>query len=101
MLMMLPTRTVLIEVMAGYVTSLDDPCYEIAISDSDDMREYVERAMSKSNFLSDVTVGDADHLVTLSTCAYAFEQARYVLIGKLTTAWEAEPVPVASEQPLP
>lgn len=81
----------LIEIFAGYVTDGQDHCYDIAISDEDDMREFVVAAGEKSNFDAYVEIDcSRDHLVTLSTCAYNFENARYVVIGRLVTMWEKE-----------
>ena len=52
-----------------------------------------------------VLLGHAkDHMVTLSTCAYNFENARYVVLGRLDLAWERYPVlpaPVPTATPLP
>ena len=81
----------LIEVFAGYVTDGRDHCYDIDLFDEDDMGEFVAAAREKSNFDAHVEIDCArDHLVTLSTCAYNFENARYVVIGRLVTMWEGE-----------
>ncbi|MBQ7139099.1 MAG: class B sortase [Clostridia bacterium] len=81
----------LIEVFAGYVTDGRDHCYDIALSDEGDMGEFVAAAKEKSNFDAHVEIDCArDHLVTLSTCAYNFENARYVVIGRLVTMWEGK-----------
>lgn len=79
----------LLEFFAGYTTRHDDHCYDIAISDEEDMAAFVEEALRKSDFASDVRIWPTDRLVTLSTCAYAFENARYILIGKIVPVWEA------------
>ncbi len=82
-----------VEVFAGYVTDGSDHCYDIAISDEEDMREFIQSAEKKSDFDSHVKVNcRKDHMVTLSTCAYNFENARYVVIGRLDLAWERNPV---------
>lgn len=73
----------LAEIFAGYTTSDSDHCYDIAISDADDMLEFVETARDKSDFISAVEILPVDRLVTLSTCAYAFEDARYIAIARL------------------
>ena len=83
MLIVTPEKRYLLELFAGYTTSKSDHCYDIAISDADDMAAFVEEARSKSNFTSGVEIASGDHLVTLSTCAYAFENARYIAIGRL------------------
>lgn len=82
-----------IEVFAGYVTDGSDHCYDIAISDAQDMQRFVEAAEKKSDFDSHVEIDcGGDHLVTLSTCAYNFENARYIVIGRLDLAWERNPL---------
>lgn len=75
----------LVEVFAAYVTDGKDICYDIALSDEADMRALVEHALDKSDFNAHVTVDpSADRLVTLSTCTYVFDNARYVVLGRLT-----------------
>ena len=74
----------LLQLFAGYTTSKHDHCYDIAISDAEDMRAFVAEALSKSDFAAPIEILPSDHLVTLSTCAYAFENARYITIGKLS-----------------
>ena len=50
----------------------------------EDVLATVRQAMADSTFTSDVEVKLGDRFVTLSTCSYEFENARYVLIGRLT-----------------
>lgn len=95
MLIVTPEKRYVLELLAGYTTSKRDHCYDIAISDESDMAAFVEEARAKSNFLSAVEVRPGDHLVTLSTCAYAFENARYIAIGRLN---EVEPLAVPIEE---
>ncbi|MBQ3155662.1 MAG: class B sortase [Clostridia bacterium] len=78
----------LVEIFAGYVTDSRDHCYDIALSDEADMRAFVEAAQEKSDFNAHVEVDcRRDRLVTLSTCAYNFEKARCVVIGRLSRVW--------------
>lgn len=100
MLILTPEAHYLVELIAGYTTDSSDHCYDIALSDFRDMNYYLTKARQKSDFDSAVTVIEGDRLVTLSTCAYAFENARYIAIGKLTQLWEyAEPVAAPVLQP--
>ena len=79
----------LVELFAGYVTDKRDHCYDIALSDEGHMREFVDKAVRKSNFVSHVEINcRSDHLITLSTCAYNFDNARYVVLGRLDLVWE-------------
>ena len=70
MLMMTPDEIFLLEIFAGYTTSDKDHCYDIAISDEEDMAAFVDEAVRKSDFVSGVQVQTTDRLVTLSTCAW-------------------------------
>ena len=81
----------MIEIFSGYVTDSRDHCYDLAISDEADMVAFVEKAERKSNFDAYVDIDcRKDRLVTLSTCAYNFENARYVAIGRLDLAWKKD-----------
>ena len=84
-------KILLLQVFAGYTTSADDPCYDIAISDEKEMAYFISQAGWKSDFRSGVKMKNTDRLVTLSTCAYAFQNARYILMGKIVPVWQAEP----------
>jgi len=90
MLMMSPKEIFLLQIFAGYTTSDKDHCYDIAISDEEDMAAFIGEALQKSDFDSGVQVDTVDRLVTLSTCAYAFDDARYILIGRIVPVWDIE-----------
>lgn len=78
----------LVELFSAYVTDSGDHCYDIAISDEADMRRFVEKAIDKSDFDAHVEIDcKQDHLVTMSTCAYHFDNARYIAIGRLDVCW--------------
>ena len=83
MLVIARDETYLVEVLAGYTTSKKDHCYDIAISDESDKQAFIDEAKSKSDFQASVEIDPGDNLITLSTCAYAFENARYIVIGRL------------------
>jgi len=91
MILMSPKEIAVLELFAGYTTSEKDHCYDIAITDEEDMRIFLDEAMRKTEFISGVQVQTFDRLVTLSTCAYAFENARYILLGRIVSVWN-EPI---------
>lgn len=96
MVAVLAKEIYVIEIFSGYVTDSRDHCYDLAISAEEDMRSFVERAERKSNFDAHVDINcRKDRLVTLSTCAYNFENARYVAIGRLDLAWKKDVYPKA------
>ena len=73
-----------IELFAGYTTTADSGAYMISLSMREEKIEWLKEMFHSSDFFADVTVSALDHIVTFSTCAYDFQDARYVLHGKLT-----------------
>lgn len=90
MLLMSAEGVRLVEIFAAYTTSSKDHCYDIAISDDEDMQAFLDTAMKKSNIDTAVDVVTSDHLITMSTCAYSFDNARFIAIGRLEDVWMAE-----------
>lgn len=68
-----------LELIAGKTVHADD---QIMYSTNLTVEEAQER-MENSDFQADVTLDPQDHFVTLSTCAYSFHGARYVVTGVL------------------
>ena len=71
-----------IELFAGYITSSESDIYNFPKS-SDTNEKLIKMAKGKSTFKSDVEVNSYDKIITLSTCSYDYEDARYVLFGVL------------------
>lgn len=68
-----------IKLVAGYTASLEDDIYNL----NEINQEQKEKLLQKSDFKSDVNINQNDKLITLSTCSYEYEDARYILIGIL------------------
>jgi len=47
------------------------------------MVEILNDSMRKTNFVSKVKLQEARHFLTLSTCSYEYDDARYILVGVL------------------
>ena len=90
MLLISGRETAVLELFAGCTASKRDLCYEIALSDGDDLLALAAALREKSDFASGVEIRPGDRLVTLSTCAYAFEGARYIAVGRIRSAWTVE-----------
>lgn len=45
--------------------------------------EFLHRARSRSCFTTDVEVGYGDRILMLSTCAYSYENERFLVVGKI------------------
>lgn len=71
-----------LELIVGYTTDTSDQLY-ILPATKEKRDEIINNAYRKSTFVSDIFLRDEDRLVTLSTCSYDYDNARYVVIGRL------------------
>ena len=71
-----------VELFAGYVTQATSDAYVFA-EDGEQIPELGAQAMRQSTFEAEVDIQPGDRILTLSTCSYEFQDARYVLQGKL------------------
>ena len=79
-----PAQNYKLEVFACFVTGGDSDVYAFNFSSRSQFADFIERARSRSNFdAPDVEVTTEDHLVTLSTCSYEYDDARYVVMCKV------------------
>lgn len=77
-----PEQNYRIELLAGSVVSHNDKIYQTS-PDSDLFQNYIEELCMKSTFKSKNVYEYGDNVVTLSTCSYEYDDARYVVIGKI------------------
>lgn len=78
-----PTQNYRLDVFAMFVTGGDSDVYAFNFSTRDQFQEFINRMRSRSNFDTDVQVSSSDHIMTLSTCTYEYEDARYVVLCKI------------------
>jgi sortase B len=71
---------------------------EFNFNNEEDFQKYVESFRERSTFKSDVQVQPGDKLISLCTCAYVFDNARYLLMGRLVPLYANED---AAQQPAP
>lgn len=67
----------------------DSQVYLTNFHDKDDIREYIDYVKSAADYVTDVKVTPEDRIVLLSTCAYEYQNARYMVIGKMVP-WEKQ-----------
>ncbi len=72
-----------VELFSGYVTGAASEAYRKTFATEEDFAQYLLDVREKSDFESDIQVTAQDRIVTLSTCTYEFNNARYVVHGKL------------------
>ncbi len=77
-----PDQNYRIDLVGGYTTTGDSDAYRIP-EDQEERDELIKKAKSRSSFSANVDVLGEDRLITLSTCVYEYDDARYVLVGAL------------------
>lgn len=77
-----PSGNYKIELCAGLVVKRDALIY-VPNPDEKEFAEFLSNAKKKSTFSSEVEITENDTLITLSTCSYEYNHARYIVIGKL------------------
>lgn len=80
-LLMTPEQNIRVEIFAGYVANVEDNAWEIAMDSDVEFENWLEEAKARSCFKSEVAPAVTDRIVTLSTCSYEFDNARFVLLG--------------------
>ncbi len=81
-LLMTPDRNYKIEFFSGYVTAPQDDAWDIGFTESE-FEVWLQNTVDRSCFTSEVIPDITDHILTLSTCSYEFDDARFVLVGVL------------------
>ena len=71
-----------LELFAGLVIKRDDRIYNPKLNE-EEFSELLNDYRAKSTFKSNVELEYNDTIVTLSTCSYEFDNARYIVIGRL------------------
>lgn len=71
-----------LDIFSAYETKDNDKVYSTGYN-LEDYSDFISYAFSKSLVKADVSVAADDKIVTLSTCAYSSNDARFVVIAKL------------------
>ena len=74
-----------IELFSGYVTESGSSAYTMNFGTAKERVEWLKEICSKSDFTAHaMTISTTDRIITLSTCAYDFQNARYVVHGRMS-----------------
>lgn len=86
-----PTGKYHLQVFSSYITSATSDAYRYMFGSSVDKSNFIAAAKQQSKISADnVTVTADDNIVTLSTCAYDYDEARYVVICKMVPWTKSE-----------
>ena len=66
------------------MANVEEDAWQLDFSDSKEFDNWVKNQKNLSAFKSDIEPKYGDKIFTLSTCSYEFDDARFVLSGKLT-----------------
>nr|WP_297864099.1 class B sortase [uncultured Acetatifactor sp.] len=83
MLLMTPESNYTVEFFAGYVADVEDDAWEIGFVSEEAFSDWIAQSIAKSCISADIVPSPADRILTLSTCSYEFDDARFVLLGIL------------------
>lgn len=85
-----PDGDYLVELICGTDESGYDEFVSFQFQSDEEFMGYVDALRARSTFQSDVKVQPGDKLISLCTCAYVFDNARYMLVGRLVELYETE-----------
>lgn len=86
-----PTGKYHLMVFSSYITSATSDAYRYAFSNNVDKSNFIAKAKQASEISADnVTITADDNIVTLSTCAYDYDEARYVVVCKVVPWTKSE-----------
>ncbi len=82
-LIMTPDGNYKLEFFAGYVIDMNSQAWKMEFASDEEYAQWQQDAVSKSTFTGVAEPTPQDRVVTLSTCTYEYNDARYVLVGIL------------------
>jgi len=80
-----PSGNYCVEIFAAFTTAAGSEAYRFEFSGLPDIQNWIEWIRRESVIKPDIELFPGDHFLTLSTCAYSYEDARSVLIGRFRT----------------
>lgn len=85
-----PEGDYLIELICGTVEDGNYDFVQFAFVDEEAFTEYIAAQRSRSTFQSNVELSPGDRIVSLCTCSYEWNNARYMIIGRLVPLYQTQ-----------
>lgn len=76
----------------------DSQIYVTNIHDKAEREDYMRLVEDLADYTTDVKVSAEDRLVVLSTCAYEYQDARYMVVGKMVP-WDGQKIEMSYDEP--
>ena len=83
MMLLTPDGNYTVEFFSGYISTLDTDAWQLEFESEEAYKVWLEHAVSRSVFHSDVVPTVEDRVLTLSTCSDSAAKTRFVLLGVL------------------
>ncbi len=74
-----PDSNYLVRIFSAYTETTQSSIY----TETNLNQDLIDQVQRKSNFQCDIQVTENDKIIILSTCSYDYDEARYVVFGKL------------------
>lgn len=78
-----PEKTYTVELFSGYIVNTHEFEAKTEFKDDVEYIAYINKVIGKSLFKTNVTVKPSERLITLYTCTYEYDEARFILTGVL------------------
>lgn len=82
-LLMTPDTNFEVEFFTGYVTSVKEEAWKLSFVSDSEFEDWLAKVRERSYFDSGIEPAATDRILTLSTCSHEFDNARFVLLGRL------------------
>lgn len=79
-----PEQNYKLELFAGILTGIESEVYTFNFESSESKQNYIDSLVAQSTFVPRRVPEAEERILCLSTCAYDYENARYVVFGALT-----------------
>ena len=80
MYLLTPTGNYRLYIFSGYVADAGSQRF-FSLKEDDGFAAYLEEIKQRSDFAADIEVTPQDNIITLSTCTYEYDDARYLLFA--------------------
>ena len=78
-----PEKSYRVEIFSGFVTSVDSEVWQLSFATEEEHQKWLDKMEADSAFESEIKPSVNDHILTLSTCSYEYDDARFVVLGIL------------------